>query len=135
VSGIALRRDAVILACAISAGVHGALAPGHFAEGAAAGAGFAVATVLLALLAAALTWRAADLFLAAAVLVFAGLIVSYALAATTGVPLLHPEPEPVDSLGLATKAFEAAGLVAASSLLRPRRTAAPAHPQTKGTPA
>lgn len=132
---VGLRRDAVILACAISAGVHAALAPGHFAEGAAAGAGFAAATVLLAALAVALTWRAADLFLAAAALVFAGLIVSYVLAATTGVPLLHPEPEPVDGLALATKAVEVAGLVAASSLLRRRLTAAPAHPQTKGTPA
>ena len=28
-----LRRDVVILACAVSAGIHGALAPEHFAEG------------------------------------------------------------------------------------------------------
>jgi hypothetical protein len=39
-----LSRDVVILACAISAGIHGALAPKHFAEGVGAGAGFVAAT-------------------------------------------------------------------------------------------
>jgi uncharacterized protein (DUF1499 family) len=43
----------VILACAISAGIHGALVPEHFDEGAGAGLGFASATVLLAAFAAA----------------------------------------------------------------------------------
>ena len=38
---------------------------------------------------------------------------SYALAITTGLPVLHPDPEPVDGLALATKAIEAAGLLAA----------------------
>ena len=49
--------------------------------------------------------------------VFAGLIASYALAVTTGLPLLHPEPEPVEALALFTKAVEAIGLVAAAHLL------------------
>ena len=35
-----LKADVVILACAISAGIHGALAPHHFSEGAGAGFGF-----------------------------------------------------------------------------------------------
>jgi len=52
-----LSRDVVILACAISAGIHGALAPSHFAEGVGAGAGFVAATVVLALLAVVLTGR------------------------------------------------------------------------------
>jgi hypothetical protein len=65
------------------------------------------------------------LALAGAVLVFAGLLVSYALAVTTGLPVLHPEPEPVEGLALATKAIEAAGLLAAWTLV---------HPLTKGTP-
>ena len=54
--------------------------------------------------------------LAAAALVFAGLLGSYVLATTTGVPVLHPEPEPVDGLALATKAIETVGLVTALSL-------------------
>jgi hypothetical protein len=115
---VELRGDVVILACAISAGIHGALAPGHFDEGAGAGLGFAAATVALAGLAVWLTWRPANASaLAAAVLTFAGLLASYTLATTTGLPVFHPDPEPVDGLALATKAIEAAGLLAATSLL------------------
>ena len=46
-----LRRDLVIVVCAISAGIHGALTPEHFAEGTGPGTGFAAATVALAALA------------------------------------------------------------------------------------
>lgn len=129
-----LRRDLVILACAVSAGIHGALAPAHFAEGTAAGVGFVASAGVLGVLAIVLTLRPAGLLApAAAAVVLTGLLVSYALAVTTGLPLLHPEPEPVDSLALATKAIEAAGLVTAVSLVR-RRSAVPfplIHP--KGT--
>jgi hypothetical protein len=65
-----LRSDLVIVACAISAGIHGALTPSH--------------------------------------------------AITTGVPLLHPHPEPVDGLALATKGIEVVGLLVATRLLRRR---------------
>jgi hypothetical protein len=113
-----LRLDALILTCAISAGIHAALAPDHFREATAAGAGFVAATVLLAAIAAVLTLRPDDRRVpAVAALVFAGLIVSYGLAITTGVPLLHPDVEPVDGLALFTKAVEALGLVASLSLL------------------
>jgi hypothetical protein len=117
-----LRGDVVILACAISAGIHGALVPGHFDEGIGAGLGFVAATLALAGLVVWLTWRPANASaLAAAAVTFAGLLGSYALATTTGLPVLHPHPEPVDGLALATKAIEAAGLLAATSLLwRPR---------------
>jgi hypothetical protein len=128
-----LRGDVVILACAISAGIHGALVPGHFDEGTGAGLGFAAATVALAGLVVWLTWRPASASaLAAAAFTFAGLLGSYALATTTGLPVLHPDPEPVDSLALATKAIEAAGLLAATSLLW--RPVAVTLPQPKGTP-
>jgi hypothetical protein len=127
-------RDVVILACAVSAGIHGALAPAHFAEGTGAGAGFVASTILLAGLALVLTLRpASTLPLAGAALVLAGLLGSYALATTTGLPLLHPQPEPVDGLALATKAFEAVGLVTALSLLTHRLTA-PQTPEPKGQP-
>jgi hypothetical protein len=129
-----LRGDVVILACAVSAGIHGALAPAHFAEGAGAGVGFVASSILLAVLAVGLTVRPeSSVLLAGAALVFAGLLASYALATTTGLPLLHPQPEPVDGLALATKAFEAVGLVTALNLLW-RRLAVSPTPQPKGQP-
>jgi hypothetical protein len=128
-----LRGDVVILACAISAGIHGALVPSHFDEGIGAGLGFATATVALTALVVWLTRQPASApALAAAAAVFTGLLASYTLATTTGLPLLHPDPEPVDGLALATKAIEALGLLAASSLLW-RHPAAVTLPQPKGT--
>lgn len=127
-----VESDVVVLACAISAGVHGALAPDHFGESAGAGLGFAAATVALAGLAVRLSVRPASRpALAGAAAVLLGLLAGYALAVTSGLPLLHPEPEPVDGLALATKGFEVVGLAAASSLLR--RSAALTIPQPKGT--
>jgi drug/metabolite transporter (DMT)-like permease len=118
VSATELRRDAVILACAISAGIHAALAPEHFRESTAAGLGFAASAALLAALTVVLTRRPSDAAFAATALVFAGLIGSYALAVTTGVPGVHPDVDPVEGLALATKAIEAAGLLLAASALR-----------------
>ena len=118
VGHVELRGHIVILASAISAGIHGALAPEHFEGGAGAGLGFVMATVLLFGFAVWLTLRPHDCRgIAGATLVFVGLIASYALAATTGLPILHPGPEPVDGLALATKAIEAVGFLAATSLL------------------
>ena len=131
---MSLRRDVVILACAISAGIHGALAPAHFEEGTGAGVGFVGSTALLAALVLALTLRpAGPLPLAGSALVFAGLLASYVLATTTGFPVLHPEAEPVDGLALATKTIEVIGLVTALSLLRRRSGASYPLMQPKGT--
>jgi hypothetical protein len=113
-----LRANLVILCCAISAGIHAALVREHFDEGAGPGVGFVLATVLPAILAVVLTRRPTQLALAAAAAVFSGLIVAYALAVTTGLPILHPETEAVDGLALFTKALEGVGLVAATTLLR-----------------
>jgi hypothetical protein len=113
-----LKGGAVVFACAISAGVHGALVPDHFAESIGAGLGFVAATVLLASLTVWLTWRpAARSALGAAAAVLLGLLASYALTMTTGLPVLHPDPEPLDGLALTTKAVEIVGLLAATSLL------------------
>ena len=83
-----LEGDVVILACGVSAGIHGALVPGHFDEGAGAGLGFVAAAAALAGLVIWLSRRPgsrpAQL---AAVTLCAGLIGSYALAVTTGVPV------------------------------------------------
>jgi hypothetical protein len=135
VSSRELRRDIVILACAISAGIHGALVPAHFDEGTGAGLGFLAAGVLLAGAVAVLTLRPTKaLALASAASLLAGLLLSYALAASTGLPVLHPEPEPIDGFALATKAIEAAGLLAALQLLRHGRPVVTAnHLQPKGT--
>jgi hypothetical protein len=126
-----LRVDPVILACAISAGIHGALAPDHFREGTAAGLGFVAATVILAVLAVLLTRSPTRSALLAASAVFAGLIASYALVITTGVPVLHPDREAVDGLALFTKAVEGVGLVLAAGLPRPSLALSPRQP--KGT--
>jgi hypothetical protein len=123
------------MACAVSAGIHGALAPAHFAEGTGAGLGFVAATALLAVGGLVLTLRPGSrpaLLGTAAVL--GGLLAAYGLAVTTGVPLLHPEVEPVDALAVFTKAVEAAGLAAALSLLRSAAPAlVPTPPNPKGT--
>jgi hypothetical protein len=128
-----IERDAVIVACAISAGIHAALTPSHFAEGAGAGLGFLGAAVLLVALVVVLRRRATDAVLLASAAVLAGLLGSYALAITSGVPLLHPEPDPVTGLALFTKAVEIAGLLAASHLLwRGRPAVAVTHLRPKG---
>ena len=117
----AIERDLVIVACAISAGIHAALTPDHLAEHPALGAGFAVAAALLIALAIALTRPVSVAALAGAAALFGGLLLSYALAATTGLPLLHPDPEAIDGLALFTKAVELLGLLAAVQLLRRTR--------------
>ena len=127
-----LRTDLVILTCAISAGIHGALVRDHVGEGTGAGLGFVAATVLLAVLAVVLTRKPTQAALLATAAVFAGLIASYTLVLTTGVPVLHPEPEAVNALALFTKAIEAIGLVLAASLLR-RPSLAITLTQPKGT--
>jgi CHASE2 domain-containing sensor protein len=118
-----IERDAVIVACAISASIHAALTPSHLAEGAGAPIGFLGATVMLATLVAVLRRRATGAVLLAAAAVLAGLLVSYALAVTSGLPILHPAPEPVTGLAIVTKAVETVGLLAASHLLWRGRTA------------
>jgi hypothetical protein len=113
-----VTRDLVIVACAISAGIHAALSPEHFREGTGAGAGFLAAAVILAAVVVGLTRRpGSGMLLGVAAASLAGLLGSYALAATIGLPLLHPEPEPVTGLALFTKGVEAAGLLAAASSL------------------
>jgi hypothetical protein len=111
------ERDLLIVACAVSAGIHGALVKEHVAEGFGAGMGFLVATVLLAVYAVALTDAVETMVLASAALLLAGLLAAYAFAVTTGVPVLHPEVESVDGLALFTKAVELLGLAAGVHLL------------------
>lgn len=111
----------MIIGCAVSAGVHAALTPDHFREGAGAGTGFVAATVAVAVLAVVLSRRAEHTAaLLAATVTLAGLLGSYALAVTTGVPVVHPEAEHVEGLALVTKSIEAVALLAAAISLRPK---------------
>lgn len=126
-----LRTDTVILVCAVSAGIHAALVSEHFREGTGAEAGFVVATVLLGVLAVVLTRSPSPVAFAAAVAVFAGLIVSYLLVITAGLPVVHPDVEAVEGLAVFTKVVEAIGLVAAASLVR--RSSSRTLLQPKGT--
>jgi hypothetical protein len=120
VTNTSTTRDLLIVACAVSAGVHAGLVPEHLHESTAAGGGFIVATLLLAGLCVALTVRPVKhMAFAVAALTFAGLLVSYALAVTSGIPVLMPQPEPIDGLALATKAVELVGLFAALALVTP----------------
>ena len=103
-----MSRDIVILACAVSAGVHAALAPEH--------ALFVPAALALAVIAVGLARSPAPLLVDGGIVVLGGLIAAYVLAATTGIPLIHPDREPVTGLALATKAIEVLGLLAALEL-------------------
>ena len=113
-----MRRDLVIVACAISAGIHAALTPEHSAESATMGFAFATSAGALALLALLLTVDVTAEALAAAAALFAALIVGYLLAITTGLPVLHPDREPVEGVAVFTKGVELVGLLAAVDLLR-----------------
>jgi hypothetical protein len=75
--------------------------------------------VLLAAAAVGLTLRVSPALLAATAALLVGLVLSYLLAVTTGVPVLHPAVEPVEGLALFTKAVELVGVVAAVALLEP----------------
>jgi hypothetical protein len=129
----ALRRDVVVVACALSAGIHAALAPSHLDEGSAAGGAFLAAAVLLGALMVVLTRHASAPLIALAAVTLAALITSYGAAITSGFPVLHPSPEPVEGLAVATKLVEAVGLAAALDLLWRGRPAVAFHPARKGT--
>jgi hypothetical protein len=91
--------------------------PEHLRESAAAGGGFIASAALLLALAVAPTLRARSrAVVSAAAFTLVALIVAYALATTSGVPILQPEPEAVDGLALATKAVEIVGVLAALQL-------------------
>ncbi|HET8651604.1 MAG TPA: hypothetical protein VFM13_03430 [Gaiellaceae bacterium] len=111
-----LRRDILALSCAVSAGIHAGLVHDHLQERFAAGAGFAVSALALAVLAVAVARRPDEILVDAAAVLLAGLIAAWVLAVTTGIPGLVPEPEAVDALALVTKAVEVVGLAVALSL-------------------
>jgi apolipoprotein N-acyltransferase len=81
------------------------------------GVAFITVTALLLAVAVALTYRPWQAGAAhAATLLLAVLIGAYALNVTARLPWLSDDPEPVDLIGLATKAVEALGLLFAIRL-------------------
>jgi len=115
-----MNRTVLLLAGAVSVGVHAGLAPEHLHEWPPLGAAFVAAAAAAALSVAALVLRPASLWpprILGALL--GGLVVAYALTRLAALPPLDPDREPLDLLGVCTCAAEAAGLVAA---LRPRLT-------------
>ena len=94
----------VVGACAVSAGVHGALVPEHLQEAPALGVSFVVASVLLLLAGAVLVMRPDDQRAARlAALLLAGLIACWTVSRVSGIPVLQPQPESVDGVGLMTE--------------------------------
>src|SRR3954463_6490961 len=94
----ASARRLVALACAASAGVHAGLVPEHFRESALLGAAFALSVVLLA--AGALRLRADATGAPWVAIVLLGVAACYLLSRTTGLPVLEPEPEQLDPVGV-----------------------------------
>jgi hypothetical protein len=107
----------LVLAGAVSAGVHAGLAPEHLHEWPPLGAAFAVAAAAAALAVVALVLRPASAWpprILGALL--GGLVVAYALTRLAALPPLDPEREALDLVGVCTCAFEALGAGAAVRL-------------------
>ena len=114
------RRDGLIVCCAVSSGVHAALAPEHIRESVLTGVGFVTSAVALVVLIIVLTARPESRAVTSfAVLVLLALLVSYGVASTSGIPILHPDVDPVDTVGVLTKAVEVVGLGLALGLRGP----------------
>lgn len=104
-------RVGVSLVCAASAGVHAALVPEHAAEGPLIGAAFAVSAVALGAGAVAVRRPGGPARKVAVLL--AGVALCYLLSRTTGIPVLVPEPEHLEPLGVLTTAAEVLAALAA----------------------
>ena len=111
---VALTAILVVLAAAVSAGIHAGLVPEHLAEMPLLGVSFIVSVLALLAIAAAMAFRPeAQLPASLAAFLFAGLILAYVASRTTGLPVLEPEPERVDAIGIVTVAVQLVGLLAA----------------------
>jgi hypothetical protein len=114
----ATATDVLVLAAAVSAGVHAGLAPEHLHEWLPLGASFVAAAAAAAFGVAALVLRPASVWPPRALgALLGGLVVAYAATRLAALPPLDPDREPLDALGVFTSALEAAGLVAALRLV------------------
>jgi hypothetical protein len=117
--GSGLAANVVALGLAASAGVHAGLVPEHLRETPQAGMSFALAGGLLLAVAAWLAHRPRD-WRAVRVgqVLIAGSLVAYLSSRTVGIPVLQPEVEHPDALGVSTKAVEVLVLLSALRLGR-----------------
>jgi hypothetical protein len=115
-----LAQNVLIAACAISTGVHLALAPVHGHESAAMGAMFSLAAGLLITVAALVSTgaKASRSVTAGAAVLLTGLIGAYGMSRTVGLPFEGGGVERVDLIGVSTQVVQLIGLGAALSLLR-----------------
>ena len=127
----AFGSTVVVLACAASAGAHAGLVPAHLLEEPRLGVAFVVAVVLLLSALVAVSLRPSDRrVLAGAALVLFGLALAYLATRTIGIPVLDPEREGVDAVGVLTTSIEIAGVAFALWLTQPSgRVARPIHTQ------
>lgn len=110
----------LVFTCAASAGAHAGLVPAHLSGEPRLGTAFLAAVALLVAAATAVTAHPQDpRITSAAGLLLAGLMLAYLASRTTGIPVLDPEPEALDTVGIATAAVEALGVVVALSLIHP----------------
>jgi apolipoprotein N-acyltransferase len=127
----AFGSTVVVLACAASAGAHAGLVPAHLRDEPRLGVAFLVAVVLLVSALIAVSLRPTDRrVLAAAAGLLLGLALAYLATRTTGIPVLDPEREAVDAVGVLTTSIEIAGVAFALWLAQPLgRGAGPVHVQ------
>ena len=125
----------VVGACAASAGAHAALVPQHLDHQPRLGVAFIAATALLLAVAVALVYRPANAYVGhAGTLALVALIGAYTVNITTGIPWLADGPEPVDLVGLATKAVEALGVAFSIRLKHDHGWARLAHSHKEARP-
>jgi len=123
-----VTTNIVVFACAVSAGVHAGLVPEHLRTEPRLGIAFITAVALLLAVGGTAAVRPWDRRVAAvAALLLAGLIAAYWATRSTGIPLLAPDAEAVDAIGVITTLVEAFGLVSAVALTQSlsRRTRRP----------
>ena len=106
------ERNLLLLAAAVSVGIHAGLAPEHLHEWPPLGAAFVAAAVAESAAVVALAARPDSAWPARGLaLLLASLVVAYYLTRLAALPPLDPEREPLDAVGIVTTAIETAGLL------------------------
>jgi hypothetical protein len=126
------RTGLLALAVAFSAGIHAALVPEHLDEMPPLGYAFVAAAAIGGILACALVLRPADPRIPRLAGLFClGQIAAWVLFVNVPVPGFDGTPEPIETVALASKSAELAGVMLAFPLTLPRlarRTASRVSP-------